>query len=446
MLIESSARLPEAFTAIWMVSIMRRVYQTFGVRLRCSPIEFSATTCLRRPRLINPALRDWGQCIVVSVRRARMRFGYGILGKNRYHGIESRMAFLELPRQSLVVDNDPFALGKEGPMISLKTTIASAVAGIVVLATVHVGKPVAQVSADSLVRLTAVRDAYPFWSPDGKQIVFQSDRHNSMSGDREIYIMDADGTDIRRLTFREESDESPVWSPDGSKILFASYVTAENNELFLMNTDGSNIIQLTNHPGRDGHQKFSPDGTRIIFNSQRDDEGKNEIRNYEIYEMNLDGSDVRRLTDFPEWDTYPSISPDESKIVWRRVLPTGGNSSSGRNSEIFVMNRDGSDPMNLTNHPAFDGYPSWSPDCLKIVFASNRNGKTRGNFHIYIMDSDGSNVTKILDNEASVEDARPIWSPDGSKIIFNRQYIADESSIDILIISLPDRLSVNPFQ
>jgi Tol biopolymer transport system component len=356
------------------------------------------------------------------------------------------MAFLDLPRQSLVVDNGTVALGKESPMISLKTTIASAVVSAVVLATVYVGNSVAQVSPDSLVRLTAVRDAYPFWSPDGKQIVFQSDRHNNMMGDREIYIMDVDGTNINRLTFREESDETPVWSPDGSKILFSSYVTEENNELFLMNTDGTNIKQLTNHPGRDGHQKFSPDGTRIIFNAQRDDDGQSEITNYEIYEMNLDGSDLTRLTDFPEWDTYPSISPDGSKIVWRRVLPTGGTSSSGRNSEIFAMNRDGSDPINLTNHSAFDGYPSWSPDGLKIVFASNRNGKTGGNFHIYIMDSDGSNVTKILDNEASVEDARPIWSPDGSKVVFNRQYIADESSIDILIISLPDRLSVKPLQ
>jgi TolB protein len=381
---------------------------------------------------------------VISGQHTRSRFGYEILGRESYHGTRSRGAFLELPRQSLIADNGSFAPGKENPVISLKTTIVSAAAGIVILAMVYVEKPVAQVSADSLVRLTAVRDAYPFWSPDGKQVVFQSDRHTNMSGDFAIYIMDVDGTNIRRLTFREESDETPVWSPDGSKILFSSYVKAEDNELFLMKTDGTDITQLTNHPGRDGHQKFSPDGTRIIFNSQRDDDGKGEIRNYEIYEMKLDGSDIGRLTDFPEWDTYPSISPDGSKIVWRRVLPTGGTSDSGRNSEIFVMNRDGSDPMNLTNHSAFDGYPSWSPDCSKIVFASNRNGKTRGNFHIYIMDSDGSDVTKILDNEASVEDARPMWSPDGSKILFNRQYIADKSSMDILIISLPDRLSAKP--
>jgi TolB protein len=303
---------------------------------------------------------------------------------------------------------------------------------------------VAQTESVAVVRLTAVRDAYPYWSPDGKQVVFQSDRHDAMMGDRDIYIMRADGTAIKRLIHREESDETPVWSPDGSQILFSSYITEENNELFVMNVDGTEVTRLTDHPGRDGHQKFSPDGATIIFNSQRDDDGSGEITNYEIYEMNRDGSNVARLTDFPEWDTYPSISPDGTMVLWRRVLPTGGNTQSGRNSEIFVMNRDGTSPVNLTNDPAFDGYPAWSPDGSKIAFASNRAGKTPGNFHIYIMNADGSDVIRALENDAMVEDARPQWSPDGSRLLFNRQYVADESSIDIMIIELPPGLSVRP--
>jgi TolB protein len=325
--------------------------------------------------------------------------------------------------------------------MTITETIAISVAGIVSSATLT-GTLDAQVNTDSLVtvvRVTAVRDAYPFWSPDGEQIVFQSDRNSPMFGDDEIYVMKADGTDIRRLTYREESDETPVWSPDGGTILFSSYVSDENNELFLMNTDGTGVTQLTNHPGRDGHAKFSPDGRSIIFNSQRDD-GRGEIRNYEIYEMNLDGSNVRRLTTFDGWDTYPSISPDGSRIVWRRVLPDGGNSESGRNSEIFMMNRDGSDPINVTNHPAFDGYPAWSPDGSKIVFASNREGDARGDFQIYIMEADGSNAIRVVDGGPGIEDARPIWSPDGSRIVFNRQYVADESSMDILILELPRTL------
>lgn len=303
---------------------------------------------------------------------------------------------------------------------------------------------VAQTEQGTLVRLTAVRDAYPYWSPDGERIVFQSDRHDAKMGDRDIYTMRADGTAVTRLLHREESDETPVWSPDGSQILFSSYVTADDNELFIMNVDGTGITQLTDDPGRDGHQKFSPDGATIIFNSQRDDDGSGETRNYEIYEMNRDGTNVRRLTNFPEWDTYPSISPDGTQIVWRRVLPTGGNTQSGRNSEIFVMNRDGSDPVNLTDDPAFDGYPAWSPDGSKIAFASNRAGQTPGNFHLYVMNADGSEVVRVLENDAMVEDARPQWSPDGSKLLFNRQYVADESSIDILVIELPAEMSATP--
>jgi TolB protein len=300
----------------------------------------------------------------------------------------------------------------------------------------------AQAEEPVVVRLTAVRDMYPNWSPDGRQIVFQSDRHDAMMGDRDIYVTNADGSSIRRIIHRDESDETPVWSPDGSQILFSSYITDENNELFIMNVDGTGVKQLTDAPGRDGHQSFSPDGSTIIFNSQRDDNGSGETSNYEIYEMNRDGTNVRRLTDFPGWDTYPSISPDGTKILWRRVLPTGGSSQSGRNSEVFVMSRDGSSPVNLTNDPAFDGYPAWSPDGSKIVFASNRAGKTAGNFHIYIMDADGSDVVRVLENDATVEDARPRWSPDGSRLVFNRQYVADESSMDIMIVELPAGLSV----
>jgi TolB protein len=292
-----------------------------------------------------------------------------------------------------------------------------------------------------VTRQTAVRDMYPFWSPDGRQIVFQSDRNAQMLGQDQIYIMNADGTQVRRLTHSTSSDEAPVWSPDGSTILFSSYITDENSELYTINTDGSGLRRLTDNPGRDGHAKFSPDGERIIFCSIR-----NGSEVYDLYEMDLDGQDITRLTQYNGWDTYPAISPDGSRIAWRRILPTGGTSSTGHNSEIFVMNRDGSNPTNVSHHPDFDGYPAWSPDGLKIVFASNRARKNdfRGNFHLYVMNPDGSDVHQLLDNAGTVEDARPIWSPDGKKILFNRQYVADESSIDILTILLPEELWAVP--
>lgn len=284
-------------------------------------------------------------------------------------------------------------------------------------------------------QVTATRDLYPDWSPDGNALVFNSDRNSGIGRGFDLYRINVDGSGLTRLTKSVESEEAPVWSPDGTHILFSAYLTRENSELFIIDADGGNKQRVTDSPGRDGHAKFAPDGNSIIFNSQRD-----EAEGYEIYEMSLADNKVKRLTDFTGWDTYPDISPDGKKIVWRRVLPSGGSSSSGRNSEIFIMNRDGSGAINISNHQDFDGYPSWSPDGNKIIFASNRGrqGDDRGNFHIYTMNPDGSNVKKLIENGPSVEDARPRWSKDGKRIVFNRQYVADNSSIDILVYEVPE--------
>ncbi len=302
------------------------------------------------------------------------------------------------------------------------------------------GFSVVNLCAQEIRRVTATRDLYPDWSPDGSKIVFQSDRNSGIGQGFHLYIIGVDQTGLIQLTAGEESDQGAVWSPDGKHILYSSYLTDENSELFMIDLDGTNKKRLTYSPARDGHAKFSPDGNSIIFNSRRDEPG-----GYEIYEMDIQSGETNRLTVFEGWDTYPDISPNGEKIIWRRVLPTGGNSQSGRNSEVFMMDRDGSNVKNLTSHPAFDGYPSWSPDGEKIIFASNRNDQsgTGDNFHIYIMDKDGTLVTRILENESFVEDARPRWSPDGTKILFNRQYVANESSADILIYELPESLQIN---
>jgi len=293
----------------------------------------------------------------------------------------------------------------------------------------------AQESATELSRVSATRDLYPDWSPDGNTIVFNSDRRKGTGNGFDLYTINSEGSGLTQITDTAESEEAPIWSPDGKRILYSSYLTEDNSELFLINPDGSGKKRVTNSPKQDGHAKFAPDGKSIVFNSRRDEQD-----GYELYEMNLATSAITRLTEFDGWDTYPDISPDGSKIVWRRILASGGSSRSGRNSEVFVMNRDGTNPVNISNHEDFDGYPAWSPDGSKIVFASNRGktGDDRGNFHIYIMNPDGSNVQKLLNNGKSIEDARPRWSPDGRRILFNRQYVADKSSIDILIYELAE--------
>ena len=284
-----------------------------------------------------------------------------------------------------------------------------------------------QFAVDSIYGISKVNDEYPSWSPDGSMIAFQSNR---LDDNYEIYLMNADGKNIRRLTFNSFEDETPIWSPDGKNILFSRYTEGDNNELFLINTDGSNERQLTDHPLRDGHAKFLYDGSKIIFNSQRDDDGSLALKNYELYEMNRAGEEIKRLTIHGEWDTYPSFSPDGKRILWRRIL-ADTTAPRGYNSEIFAMGSDLSNPINLSRHPAFDGYPEWSPDGQQILFVSSRNGQTTSHLQLFLMQADGSNIRQLTYNRVGEEDVRPAWSPDGRKIAFNRDN-ADGSRIYII--------------
>jgi Tol biopolymer transport system component len=137
---------------------------------------------------------------------------------------------------------------------------------------------------------------------------------------------------------------------------------------------------------------------RIAFTSDRDG-------NYEIYVMDTDGSDQTRLTNNPAEDNHPAWSPDRSKIAF--VSKRDGN------YEIYVMNADGTGQTNLTNNPAWDGNPAWSPDGTKIAFDSYL---APGNRDIYVMNADGTGQTRLTHDPMYAD--HPTWSPDGSKIAF----------------------------
>jgi len=195
----------------------------------------------------------------------------------------------------------------------------------------------------SLVSLLFVVSPCPAFlnSSEYGKICFSSGRDES----REIYVMDVDGCNQRRITFTPLEEMMPAWSPDGKKIAFEGS-PVDKPEIYVMNADGSNQMNLTKNSDWDLYPAWSPDGTKIAFASERDG-------NWEIYVMNADGSNQMNLTNHPDSDHDPGWSPDGTKIAfesWRQ-----GNV----NNEIYVMDADGDNQMNLTNHPALDMDPTW---------------------------------------------------------------------------------------
>jgi Tol biopolymer transport system component len=154
---------------------------------------------------------------------------------------------------------------------------------------------------------------------------------------------------------------------------------------------------------------------KIAFDSDR-----NGVGNLEIYVMNPDGSNQIRLTDNPANDLSPVYSPDGSKIVFR--------SQRDDNDEIYVMNADGTNQIRLTDNPAIDFHASFSPDGTKIIFTSTRNG----NYEVYVMNPDGTNQTRLTNNPAA--DFTPAFSLDGTKIVF----VSNRDGIDQIYVMNPD--------
>jgi len=243
----------------------------------------------------------------------------------------------------------------------------------------------------------------PALSPDGTKIAFASDRE----GEPEIYVVNVDGSNLTRLTYDRASDFMPAWSPDGKKIAFistriykaplsgGSFEIETGMELYVMDADGSNVQRLSsNMDDQSAYPDWSPDGKNIVF--------MNILQIPTINVIAADGSarnsrPLFQRNDMAGWT--PKWSPDGKYIYFMAESASGAR-------EIYRMDADGKNTVNLTekwNPVAVD--PSVSPDGKQVVFASEEGDAT----NLYIMDVASRQVRQLTREPAGASLSRPSW-------------------------------------
>lgn len=247
-------------------------------------------------------------------------------------------------------------------------------------------------------------------------------------GWNEVWLMEADGSERRRLTETEPprndaaGSMSPAWSPDGTQIAFAAQIgTTEEDqrrtEIYVMRADGTDMRRLTTNAALDGWPSWSPDGTRIAF-TRITDPGAASARSG-IVVIDVDSGRVMQITwvALPSFDLSPAWSPDGSMIAFTRAARAG---SADPGAAIYVVTPDGGEPKKLADDGA---EPDWSPDGTRIAFTSYRDDFGRTCFHecstsgeIYVLDVESGQAERLTESEAG--DHSPAWSPDGSFIAF----------------------------
>jgi TolB protein len=237
--------------------------------------------------------------------------------------------------------------------------------------------------------------------------------------DLDLYVVNADGSGFERLTGEEATEFDPSWSPDGRRIAYRHQVGANTRETDIhvldLESGRSRNVSGANHTP-DWGPAWSPDGSQIAWNTSI-----NTTVGFDLGLVRPNGSG-RHVVRAEVWIEYPTWSPDGRQIAFMSQIAAEGNQY-----EVFVMDADGSNVRRLTDNPAVDGWPTWSPDGSTIAFSSTRDdcrlapqgdclsSGDIGPFHtLYTMAPDGSDQRRVSTLYAQIAD----WSPDGGYLVF----------------------------
>ena len=280
-------------------------------------------------------------------------------------------------------------------------------------------------------------NAEAYFSPDGKELIFQSTRGKHECD--QIYIMSSDGTGAPFLVSTGKGRTTcSYFYPGAERILYSSTHAVDGNcppkpsyengyvwalypgyEIYTANSDGTDLKPLAPADGYDAEATISPDGSKIVFTSTRNGD-------LDLYVMNSDGTNIKQLTREIGYDGGAFFSPDNSKIVYRAHHPTTtkdiddyqkllkGHLIRPTTLEIFVMNADGTNKKQITHNGAANFAPYFHPSGEKIIFSSNLHNPKGRNFDLFLINIDGTGLEQVTFDETF--DSFPMFSPDGHKL------------------------------
>ncbi len=208
----------------------------------------------------------------------------------------------------------------------------------------------------------------------------------------DIWTAKPDGSDLKRLFAHDGYDAEGTMSVDGKWLVFTSKRDGDV-DLYKMHMDGTGLTRLTHSVGYDGGAFFSHDGKRIVWRTYRTEDSTANATfakllaqdlvkpsKMDLWVMNADGTDPRRITDKPGASFAPYFTPDDKHIIYSSNWPD----PRSRNFDLWLVSDRGGEPVPVTRDPDFDGFPMFSPDGHWLLFCSNRGGKVAGETNVFL--------------------------------------------------------------